>query len=105
MVSTYYTSSSSCSQAFNLIKEIKNYEEAVAILQYCRLVHKTCEKIPSLTLSQWLLNISWHLQKSKPQGSYEKIEKFVATAKDYFAKYKKEHKESNIFVSGEEVKK
>jgi len=47
---------------------VKLYEEGLALLQYCRLIHKTCQSTPSQILSQWLLNICWNLQKITIQG-------------------------------------
>lgn len=42
MSSTMYTSSSNTNVLIPLIQNITTYEEGLAILQYCRLVHKTC---------------------------------------------------------------
>jgi hypothetical protein len=60
---TYHTKSTKRNIAVEFVKQVKTYEEGLALLQYCRLVHKTCEKTPSPILSQWLLNLCDNLQK------------------------------------------
>ena len=68
MYSTYHTSNSNISRnSTNWIINIKFYEEGVALMQYCRLIHKTCQKNPSLLLSQWLLYLSGNLSRIRPQ--------------------------------------
>lgn len=70
------------------------------MLQYCRLIHKTCEKTPSHILSQWLLNICWNLQNIKIEyGHQEQNEKLIVTIRDYYVKYCKEHKDNLIDAS------
>lgn len=76
----------------NFLKMIRTYEEGLAFLHYCRLIHKTTQANPSNILSQWLLNICSWLPKMKLQGGdKEKNEKLVSIIQDYFLKYRKEH--------------
>ena len=44
------------------MKNVTTYDEGLAILQYCRLIHKTTELQKSMVLSQWLLNVMSKLQ-------------------------------------------
>lgn len=58
---------SSASQNFNkftIFEEI-TYDTAVSLLHYCRLLHKTSQKVKSQILSQFLLNVSFELLKAK----------------------------------------
>ena len=52
----------------NFLKMIKYYEEGLALLHYCRLIHKTAKSHRSSVLSQWLLNICSWLPKMRLQG-------------------------------------
>lgn len=90
----------------NLIRDIKFYDEGLAILHYCRLLHKTSLRTASPILSQWLLTLSCNLQKARPyEGNPEKIQKFIETTKDYYISYQKEHKENNLIVQFDDIKK
>jgi hypothetical protein len=42
-----------------------SYEEAVALLQYCRLLSKVCKCLKSAILEQWLLKLISDLSKTK----------------------------------------
>ena len=76
----------------NFLKMIRTYDEGLAFLQYCRLIHKTAQANRSSILSQWLLNICSWLPKMKIQGGDKnKNEKLVSIMQDYFVKYRKEH--------------
>ena len=52
----------------NFLKMIRTYDEGLAFLHYCRLIHKTAQANRSSILSQWLLNICSWLPKMKLQG-------------------------------------
>jgi hypothetical protein len=39
---TYHTKSTKRNNAVEFVRQVKTYEEGLALLQYCRLVHKTC---------------------------------------------------------------
>lgn len=49
---------------FNISEEI-TYDTAVSFLHYCRLLHKTSQKLKSQILSQFLLNVSFELLKAR----------------------------------------
>lgn len=38
---TYHTNSTKTKNALEFVKQVKTYEEGLALLQYCRLIHKT----------------------------------------------------------------
>lgn len=76
-------------QLMPFVNIVTTYEEGFAILQYCRLIHKTCEKFPSMILSQWLLNVCQKLQEIKLDKLNEKNEKLLEVIKDYNRKYQK----------------
>lgn len=62
------SSSVSNNQAEILAEQVRCYEDGLALLHYCRLIHKTTQETPSYILSQWLLNLCWSLQKIKIQA-------------------------------------
>ena len=95
MNTTFSTISSvQTDKAISLVEKICNYEEAMAVLNYCRLVHKTTEIQPSPILSQWLLHMCSQLQKVHFSGNSAKDLKKVM--KDYYTRYKREHKSNNL---------
>jgi len=62
------------------------------MLHYCRLLHKTSQKVKSQILSQFLLNVSFELLKAKvsrnntDKEQYEKLKEVVI---EYHNKYQK----------------
>lgn len=38
---TYHTKSTKTKNALEFVKQVKTYEEGLALLHYCRLIHKT----------------------------------------------------------------
>lgn len=58
LFSTNSTTISSLTQTkSNFVMKITKYNDALAILHYCRLLHKTSQFYKSNILSQWLLDI------------------------------------------------
>ena len=48
----------------NTFQKIR-FEEAVAMLHYCRLLHKSIIEVPSMALSQWLITLSEAMVSAK----------------------------------------
>lgn len=72
------TELSTGSQNFNRfsISEEISYDTAVSLLHYCRLVNKTCQRVKSQILSQWLLNVSLELLKAKISRNHTDKEQY-----------------------------
>jgi serine/threonine protein kinase len=65
---TSHSSAAKTKSAYEYVKQVHSYEVGLALLHYCRLVHKTCERTPSQILSQWLLNLCENLQGIRLEG-------------------------------------
>lgn len=58
-------SSKSSRLIFKALQNPLSYEEAVSLLQYCRLLSRACQCLKSPVLEQWLLKIIHDLQKTR----------------------------------------
>lgn len=104
LYSTNHSSSSVANQGISLVRKAKNYDQALALLQYCRLIHKSCEETSSQVCSQWLLNICKSLSQIKLEnGEKDKNDNLVDTLRKYLKKYEQEHKDNHLDVSLEDI--
>lgn len=83
-----------------------SYEEAVALLQYCRLLSKVCQCIKSHTLEQWLLKLIVDLKNTKIKENQQiDYNKYYTTVSDYCARYQKDFKDRGLKVKVDDVLK
>lgn len=75
------------------------YEEAVSLLQYCRLLSKVCQCLKSQVLEQWLLKLIYDLSRTRLQENQQvDHSKYKETVSSYCARYFKEFKDRGIKV-------
>lgn len=84
-----------------------SYDVGLALLHYCRLLHKANKKvIKSSKLSQYLLNLSYSLTKcniSSTQAFNEQRNKLRQVLQEYYNKFMLEHEDIKIMISPREV--
>ncbi|CAM6006645.1 unnamed protein product [Sphagnum balticum] len=70
-----------------------NYPTAIALLHYCRLIHKTHQACRNPLLSAWLLNVSEAMVRCQIAGEADelKLVKLRQVIGEYHLKYIKEH--------------
>lgn len=84
-----------------------NYDAGLALLHYCRLIHKVNKKIiKSQKLSQYLLNLSYSLTKcniSSTQAFNEQRNKLKQVLHEYYNKFVIEHEDTKTIISPREI--
>lgn len=84
-----------------------NYDVGLALLHYCRLLHKANKKIiKSPKLSQFLLNLSYGLTKcniSSTQAFNEQRNKLRQVLQEYYNKFVLEHEDKKVIISPREI--
>lgn len=84
-----------------------SYDIGLALLHYCRLLHKANKKIiKSSKLSQYLLNLSYSLTKcniSSTQAFNEQRNKLRQVLHEYYNKFVLEHEDSKTIISPRDV--
>ena len=67
------------------------YDDTLALIHYCRLIHKATKIFSSMLLEQWLLTLSAELTKATVDSKCGKAAKVTEVLNDYYKKYQKEH--------------